>query len=34
MKDVLCVMEVDLGIELKILCVDGGVVKNNFLMKF
>lgn len=34
MKDVFDVMEVDLGIFLKILCVDGGVVKNNFFMQF
>ena len=33
-KDVLKAMEVDSGIELKKLRVDGGAVKNNFLMKF
>lgn len=33
-KDVLCAMEADSGIELKTLRVDGGAVKNNFLMKF
>ncbi|XZF75795.1 glycerol kinase GlpK [Bacillus sp. AL-1R] len=33
-KDVLCAMEADSGIELKTLRVDGGVVKNNFLMQF
>lgn len=33
-KDVLCAMEVDSGINLKALRVDGGVVKNNFLMEF
>lgn len=33
-KDVLSVMEVDSGIELKTLRVDGGVVKNNFLLEF
>lgn len=33
-KDVLSAMEADSGIELKTLRVDGGAVKNNFLMKF
>ncbi|MCK1984442.1 MULTISPECIES: glycerol kinase GlpK [Peribacillus] len=33
-KDVLKAMEVDSGINLKALRVDGGVVKNNFLMEF
>ncbi|MFF2499778.1 glycerol kinase GlpK [Peribacillus sp. NPDC058075] len=33
-KDVLNAMEVDSGINLKALRVDGGVVKNNFLMEF
>ncbi|RRN72322.1 glycerol kinase [Peribacillus simplex] len=33
-KDVLCAMEVDSGINLKALRVDGGVVKNDFLMEF
>ncbi|MGG4268478.1 glycerol kinase GlpK [Peribacillus simplex] len=33
-KDVLCAMEVDSGINLKALKVDGGVVKNDFLMEF
>ncbi|PFB83437.1 glycerol kinase [Bacillus thuringiensis] len=33
-KDVLCAMEADSGIKLKTLRVDGGAVKNNFLMKF
>jgi glycerol kinase len=33
-KDVLAAMEVDSGIELKTLRVDGGAVKNNFLMNF
>lgn len=33
-KDVLSAMETDSGIELKTLRVDGGAVKNNFLMKF
>ncbi|WP_260284519.1 glycerol kinase GlpK [Peribacillus aracenensis] len=33
-KDVLSAMEVDSGINLKSLRVDGGVVKNNFLMEF
>ncbi|KAB2442530.1 glycerol kinase GlpK [Bacillus luti] len=33
-KDVLCAMEADSGIELNTLRVDGGAVKNNFLMKF
>jgi glycerol kinase len=33
-KDVLSAMEVDSGINLKALRVDGGVVKNNFLMEF
>lgn len=33
-KDVLSAMEADSGIELKTLRVDGGVVKNNFLMEF
>lgn len=33
-KDVLSAMEADSGIELKRLRVDGGVVKNNFLMDF
>lgn len=33
-KDVLCAMEADSGIELKTLRVDGGAVKNTFLMKF
>ena len=33
-KDVLCAMEKDSGIELKTLRVDGGAVKNNFLMQF
>lgn len=33
-KDVLSAMEVDSGIELKQLRVDGGAVKNNFLMEF
>ncbi|WP_226529958.1 glycerol kinase GlpK [Metabacillus niabensis] len=33
-KDVLSIMEVDSGIELKTLRVDGGVVKNNFLLEF
>lgn len=33
-KDVLSAMEADAGIKLKTLRVDGGVVKNNFLMNF
>jgi glycerol kinase len=33
-KDVLSSMEADSGIELKTLRVDGGAVKNNFLMNF
>ncbi|MGE7904199.1 glycerol kinase GlpK [Peribacillus sp. NPDC094092] len=33
-KDVLSAMEADSGINLKALRVDGGVVKNNFLMEF
>lgn len=33
-KDVLSAMEADSGIELKTLRVDGGAVKNNFLMSF
>jgi glycerol kinase len=33
-KDVLKAMEADSGIELKKLRVDGGAVKNNFLMNF
>ncbi len=33
-KDVLSAMEMDSGIRLKTLKVDGGVVKNNFLMEF
>ncbi|HHY72237.1 MAG TPA: glycerol kinase GlpK [Bacillus bacterium] len=33
-KDVLSAMERDSGIDLKTLRVDGGVVKNNFLMEF
>ncbi|PLR83415.1 MULTISPECIES: glycerol kinase GlpK [Bacillus] len=33
-KDVLGAMEADSGIELKTLRVDGGAVKNNFLMEF
>ncbi|HEY9576817.1 MAG TPA: glycerol kinase GlpK [Pseudobacillus sp.] len=33
-KDVLDAMEADSGISLKALRVDGGVVKNNFLMQF
>lgn len=33
-KDVLSVMEVDSGIELKTLRVDGGAVTNNFLLEF
>ncbi|MCI0766813.1 glycerol kinase GlpK [Bacillus sp. TL12] len=33
-KDVLCAMEADSGIQLKTLRVDGGAVKNNFLMQF
>lgn len=33
-KDVLSAMEADSGIQLKTLRVDGGVVKNNFLMNF
>ncbi|ABS21145.1 glycerol kinase GlpK [Bacillus cytotoxicus] len=33
-RDVLCAMEADSGIELKTLRVDGGAVKNNFLMQF
>ncbi|KIY23875.1 glycerol kinase GlpK [Mesobacillus subterraneus] len=33
-KDVLAAMEADSRIELKTLRVDGGAVKNNFLMKF
>ncbi|MEH7124781.1 MULTISPECIES: glycerol kinase GlpK [unclassified Bacillus (in: firmicutes)] len=33
-KDVLSAMEADSGINLKKLRVDGGVVKNNFLMEF
>lgn len=33
-KDVLSAMEADSGITLKSLRVDGGVVKNNFLMQF
>lgn len=33
-KDVLTAMEADSGIELKKLRVDGGAVKNNFLMQF
>lgn len=34
MCDVLEVMQVDFGICLYVLCVDGGVVVNNFLMQF
>ena len=33
-KDVLMAMEADSGIALKTLRVDGGAVKNNFLMQF
>ncbi|EMA6344520.1 glycerol kinase GlpK [Bacillus cytotoxicus] len=33
-RDVLCAMEADSGIKLKTLRVDGGAVKNNFLMQF
>jgi glycerol kinase len=33
-KDVLAAMEADSNIQLKTLRVDGGAVKNNFLMKF
>lgn len=33
-KDVLSVMEIDSGIKLKTLRVDGGAVKNNFLLEF
>lgn len=33
-KDVLAVMEADSGIEVKTLRVDGGAVKNDFLMQF
>jgi glycerol kinase len=33
-KDVVSAMEADSGIELKTLRVDGGAVKNNFLMQF
>ncbi|MGN7178984.1 glycerol kinase [Paenibacillus sp. FSL R5-0490] len=33
-KDVLSAMEADSGIELKTLRVDGGAVRNNFLMEF
>jgi glycerol kinase len=33
-KDVLSAMEADSGIQLKTLRVDGGAVKNNFLMQF
>ncbi|MCM3568719.1 glycerol kinase GlpK [Neobacillus mesonae] len=33
-KDVLSAMEADAGIKLKALRVDGGAVKNNFLMEF
>jgi glycerol kinase len=33
-KDVLSVMEVDSGIKLKTLRVDGGAVMNNFLLEF
>jgi glycerol kinase len=33
-KDVFTVMEEDSGIKLKILCVDGGAVMNDFLMQF
>jgi glycerol kinase len=33
-KDVLSVMEKDSGIQLKTLRVDGGMVRNNFLMQF
>jgi glycerol kinase len=33
-KDVLSVMEKDSGIQLKALRVDGGMVRNNFLMQF
>ncbi len=33
-KDVLAVMEKDSGIRLRALRVDGGMVKNNFLMQF
>jgi glycerol kinase len=33
-KDVLAVMEEDSGMRLKILCVDGGAVMNDFLMQF
>jgi glycerol kinase len=33
-KDVLSIMEQDSGIKLKALRVDGGAVKNNFLMQF
>ena len=33
-KDVLTVMEKDSGIQLKTLRVDGGMVRNNFLMQF
>lgn len=34
MCDVLEVMQVGFGICLYVLCVDGGVVVNNFLMQF
>ncbi|WHY02489.1 glycerol kinase GlpK [Neobacillus sp. DY30] len=33
-KDVIAAMEADSGIELKTLRVDGGAVKNNFIMEF
>ena len=33
-KDVFAAMEVDSGIQLKTLRVDGGAVKNNFFMQF
>lgn len=32
--DVLKAMENDLGIDIRVLCVDGGACKNNFLMQF
>lgn len=32
--DVLKAMENDLGIDIRVLCVDGGASKNNFLMQF
>lgn len=32
--DVLVVMQVDVGIELKELCVDGGVIVNDFMVQF